>query len=100
MADIVAYVLIKTELGAAADVAARVVSGPDGVHWAAVVTGPYDVIVGVRVSDNEALGKLVVEGIQSIAEVTETMTAVMSSFHRAEVEGVQQVVAKGVHGPP
>jgi DNA-binding Lrp family transcriptional regulator len=91
MADTIAYILITAELGAAADVAAQV-SALDSVHWAAVVTGPYDIIAGVRVSDNEVLGKLVLERIQTIAGVTETMTAVVSSFH--------QVAPKGIHGPP
>jgi len=91
MADTIAYIIITAEPGAAADVAAQV-AALDGVHWAAVVTGLYDVIAGARVSDNEALGKLVLEHIQTIAGVAETMTAVMSSFH--------QIAPKGIHGPP
>ena len=77
----VAYVLIKAELGAAVEVAAQV-SALDGLHWAVVVTGPYDVIAGVRVSDNEALGTLVVEGIQKIEGVRNPLTAVMSSYYK------------------
>lgn len=91
MADTIAYIIITAEPGAAAAVAAQV-AALDGVHWAAVVTGLYDVIAGVRVSDNEALGELVLERIQTIAGVAETMTAVMSSFH--------QIAPKGIHGPP
>jgi DNA-binding Lrp family transcriptional regulator len=76
----VAYVMIKAELGMAAEVAAQV-STLDGVHWAVVVTGPYDVIAGVRVSDNETLGALVVDGIQKVEGVRNPLTAVMTSYH-------------------
>jgi DNA-binding Lrp family transcriptional regulator len=76
----VAYVMIKAELGMAAEVAARV-STLDGVHWAVVVTGPYDVIAGVRVGDNETLGALVVEGIQKVEGVRNPLTAVMTSYY-------------------
>jgi DNA-binding Lrp family transcriptional regulator len=92
MSDTVAYVLIKTKLGAASDVA-KAVSELGPVHWAAVVTGPYDVIAGVRASDNEMLGTLVVERIHSTPGVTETVTAVMVSFHKGEVP-------RGIMAPP
>ncbi|MBC8248614.1 MAG: Lrp/AsnC ligand binding domain-containing protein [Anaerolineales bacterium] len=92
MADTGAYVLIKTKPGAAADVA-KMVSELGPVHWAAVVTGPYDIIAGVRVSDNEMLGTLVVERIRGISGVIETMTAVMVSFHRGKVP-------RGIMAPP
>jgi DNA-binding Lrp family transcriptional regulator len=75
----VAYVMIKAELGMAAEVAAQV-SALDGVRWAVVVTGPFDVIAGVRVSDNEELGRLVVEDIQKVAGVRNPLTAVMSGY--------------------
>lgn len=90
----VAYVMIKTELGAAADVAARV-SALDGVCWAVVVTGPYDVIAGVRITDNVALGDLVVDEIHGLAGVTETLTAVMTAYY---IDGEPAI--EGPHGPP
>lgn len=87
----IAYVMIKTQIGEATRIAQEVAAIP-GVHWAAVVTGPYDVIAGVRAPDNEALGTLVVDTIHGIAGVTETSTAVMVSYHMPTV--------KGVMGPP
>ena len=87
MADIVAYVLIDTKPGAAADVA-KVLSELGPVHWAAVVTGPYDIIAGVRVSDNEMLGTLVRERIHGISGVIETMTTVAVSFHGGKVPSI------------
>lgn len=76
----IAYILVKTESGSAMQVA-EAIADITGVHWASVITGPYDVIVGVRVSDNEALGTLVVEGIHTIAGVIGTTTGVMSAYY-------------------
>lgn len=92
----VAYVMIKTELEEAASVA-DAVSALEDVHWAVVVTGPYSVIAGLKVSDNDALGELVVREIQAIrgVEKRSTATSVMSSYHK---NGVKQLV--GVNGPP
>jgi DNA-binding Lrp family transcriptional regulator len=56
-----AYVLIQTEVGKAAAVAAEVRSVP-GVTEAEDVTGPYDVIVRAEAETVDDLGKLV-EGI-------------------------------------
>ena len=92
MADTVAYVSIKTKPGAAADVA-KMVAELVPVHWAVVVTGPYDIIAGVRVSDNEMLGTLVMERIRGISGVVETMTAVATSFHEGKVP-------RGIMAPP
>ncbi len=86
MAYSIAYVMIKTECGAAKAVAEAVAQIPR-VHWAAVVTGPYDVIAGVRVDDNEALGRLVVDKIHNVPGVTETLTAVMMSYHSIAERG-------------
>src|SRR6516164_2545382 len=54
-----AYVLIQTEVGKAAQVAAEV-SGIDGVVSAEDVTGPYDVIVRAEAGSVDELGKMVV----------------------------------------
>lgn len=78
--DTIAFVLIKTELGATAEVAAQV-SEVNGVHWAIVVTGPYDIIAGVRVSDNMALGTLVMEEIQAIPGVRNPLTVVVTRYY-------------------
>jgi DNA-binding Lrp family transcriptional regulator len=68
-----AYILIQTEVGKAAAVAAEVRSVP-GVTEAEDVTGPYDVIVRAEAETVDALGKLVVARVQSIEGITRTLT--------------------------
>lgn len=68
-----AYVLIQTELGAAAAVATAVGELP-GVVSADDVTGPYDVIVRAEARDVNELGRLVVARIQGVAGITRTLT--------------------------
>jgi DNA-binding Lrp family transcriptional regulator len=68
-----AYILIQTELGAAATVAAAAGELP-GVTSADDVTGPYDVIVRAEATDVNDLGKMVVSRIQGIEGITRTLT--------------------------
>ena len=68
-----AYVLIQTEVGAAANVAAEI-GALDGVLSAEAITGPYDVIARLHADNVDALGKLVVSRIQVVAGVTRTLT--------------------------
>ena len=68
-----AYVLIQSEVGKAAAVAAEVRSVP-GVTEAEDVTGPYDVIVRAEAETVDDLGKLVVARIQSVEGITRTLT--------------------------
>ena len=68
-----AYVLIQTEVGKAATVAAHVREIP-GVVAADDVTGPYDVIVRAEADNVDDLGKLVVAQIQAVAGITRTLT--------------------------
>jgi DNA-binding Lrp family transcriptional regulator len=68
-----AYVLIQTEVGKAAAVAAEVRYVP-GVTEAEDVTGPYDVIVRAEAETVDDLGKLVVARIQSVEGITRTLT--------------------------
>jgi len=68
-----AYVLIQTEVGKAAAVAAEVRS-VQGVTEAEDVTGPYDVIVRAEAETVDDLGKLVVARIQSVEGITRTLT--------------------------
>lgn len=68
-----AYILIQTELGAAAAVAAAAGELP-GVLTAVDVTGPYDVIVRAEATDVNELGRLVVSRIQGIEGITRTLT--------------------------
>jgi len=69
--SVIAYVLIQTEVGKAADVtrSARTI---EGVITADDVTGPYDVIAQAEASTVDQLGRLVVSEIQRIEGITRT----------------------------
>jgi len=68
-----AYVLVQTEVGKAAEVAAAI-TDVAGVTQADDVTGPYDVIVHVEGASVDELGSLVVSQIQQIPGITRTLT--------------------------
>ncbi|MFC0433003.1 Lrp/AsnC family transcriptional regulator [Kutzneria buriramensis] len=68
-----AYILIQTEVGKAAAVAAEI-SGIPGVTTAEDVTGPYDVIVRADADSVDQLGQLVVARIQNVEGITRTLT--------------------------
>ena len=68
-----AYVLIQTEVGRAANVAAAI-AGIAGVTMAEDVTGPYDVISRVEARTVDDLGKLVIAKIQDVPGITRTLT--------------------------
>jgi DNA-binding Lrp family transcriptional regulator len=68
-----AYILIQTDVGKAAEVAAEI-SGVKGVLTAEDVTGPYDVIVRAEATNVDELGKLVVAKVQNVAGITRTLT--------------------------
>ena len=68
-----AYILIQTDVGRAADVAAQA-ADIGGVIAADDVTGPYDVIVRAEAEHVDALGRLVVAQLQAIPGITRTLT--------------------------
>lgn len=68
-----AYILIQTEVGKAAAVAAAT-GALEGVASAEDVTGPYDVIVRAEANNVDELGKLVVARIQGVDGITRTLT--------------------------
>ena len=68
-----AYILIQTEVGKAAAVAAAI-ADIKGVTVAEDVTGPYDVIVRAEARNVDELGKLVVARVQNINGITRTLT--------------------------
>ena len=68
-----AYILVQTEVGKAAAVAAEI-SGIVGVISAEDVTGPYDVIVRAEAEDVDRLGQLVVARVQGVGGITRTLT--------------------------
>jgi DNA-binding Lrp family transcriptional regulator len=68
-----AYILVQTEVGKAAAVAAEI-ADIAGVLSAEDVTGPYDVIVRAEAEDVDKLGNLAVAQIQGVAGITRTLT--------------------------
>jgi DNA-binding Lrp family transcriptional regulator len=68
-----AYILIQTEVGKAAGVAAEIAQLP-GVTTAEDATGPYDVIVRAEANSVDELGKLVVAKVQAVGGITRTLT--------------------------
>ncbi len=68
-----AYILIQTDVGKAAEVAAEIAQVP-GVTLAEDVTGPYDVIVRAEGRNVEALGQLVGSQVQNLDGITRTLT--------------------------
>ena len=70
---IAAYILIQTEVGKAATVAAALRDLP-GVSETASLAGPYDVIARVQARDIDELAKLVAFGVQALDGVTRTMS--------------------------
>ena len=70
---IVAYILIQTEPGEAATVAAALRDLP-GVSETAGLAGPYDVIARAQARDIDELAKLVTTGVQALGGVRRTLT--------------------------
>ncbi|QIX26181.1 Lrp/AsnC family transcriptional regulator [Nocardioides sp. JQ2195] len=68
-----AYILIQTDVGKAAEVAASIAQ-ISGVNVAEDVTGPYDVIVRAEARNVDELGKLVVSKVQNLEGITRTLT--------------------------
>ena len=71
-----AYILANVEAGMGEGVI-EALSATEGVKSAHNVTGPYDVIALVEVSDTAALGELVVNDIQLIDGIDYTHTCVV-----------------------
>ena len=69
------FVMIKTAIGKAVDVAAEVVK-VEGVKSAHAVTGIYDVIATFEVENLAEVADMVVKGIHSIEGVCSTQTAI------------------------
>jgi DNA-binding Lrp family transcriptional regulator len=70
---IAAYILIQSEAGKAAIVAAALRDLP-GVSETASVAGPYDVIARAQARDIDELGKLVATRVRALDGVTRTLT--------------------------
>ena len=70
---IAAYILIQTEAGQAAAVAAALRDLP-GVSETATLAGPYDVIARAQARDIDELAKLVTSQVQALDGVRRTMS--------------------------
>ncbi len=70
---IAAYILMQTEAGQAAIVAAAL-RGLPGVSETASLAGPYDVIARAQARDIDELAKLVALRVQALDGVTRTMS--------------------------
>jgi DNA-binding Lrp family transcriptional regulator len=68
-----AYILIQTEVGKAAEVAARL-GGLPGVTHSEDITGPYDVIVRAEAGDMDELTTLVTARMHPVPGLTRTIT--------------------------
>jgi DNA-binding Lrp family transcriptional regulator len=70
---IAAYILIQTEAGQAAIVAAAL-RGVPGVSEAASLAGPHDVIAWAQAQGIDQLARLVTSRVQALDGVRQTMT--------------------------
>lgn len=68
-----AYVLIKTELGAAAEVV-KELGDIGGVKEAHSITGPYDAIAVIEAPNPGEIATLVMSRLQKLGKVKDTMT--------------------------
>jgi DNA-binding Lrp family transcriptional regulator len=68
-----AYILIQTEVGKASSVATAI-SEISGVSLAAVVTGPYDVIMRAEAPSMEEFGRTILSKVQAVPGITRTLT--------------------------
>jgi DNA-binding Lrp family transcriptional regulator len=71
-----AYVLVQAQLGKARAVA-KAITNVRGVKMVHAVTGVYDVIAYLEVSDMTVLSEIVVKKIQSVKGVERTHTAIV-----------------------
>lgn len=70
-----AFVLIEAASDKATN-ALKTISKIPGVKMAHAVTGPYDIIAFVEAPDVDALGRVVLSKIRTIAGITKTLTCV------------------------
>ncbi len=71
-----AFVLVQAQLGRARTVA-KAISKVRGVKMVHPVTGVYDVIAYLELSNMESLSELVIKKVQSVKGVERTHTAIV-----------------------
>ncbi len=74
-----AYVLISVSVGKARQVYEKLLKIP-GMQHVDAISGPYDIIATVQESDFNAIGRLVLDRIQGIEGVVDTITCNVISF--------------------
>ena len=74
-----AYVLIKVASGKARQVYDKL-SKLEGIQHVDAITGPYDIISVIQGTDFSAIGKMVIDQIQTIEGITDTVTCNVISF--------------------
>ncbi|GAB2582647.1 Lrp/AsnC ligand binding domain-containing protein [Microlunatus antarcticus] len=68
-----AYILVQTTVGKSSEVTAAI-RRITGVTVAEDVTGPYDVVVRAEAQSMDELGTLVIKRVQSVPDITRTVT--------------------------
>jgi len=68
-----AYVLIQTDMDKATNVAESI-RQIDGIVFADIVTGPYDIIAKADAATMDNLGRMVVQRVQMAPGVNRTLT--------------------------
>jgi DNA-binding Lrp family transcriptional regulator len=76
--SIQAYILIQTDIGKAASVAAAISAIP-GVTLAEGVTGPYDVIMRAEAPGMEEFGRTILAKVQAVPGISRTLTCPVTS---------------------
>jgi DNA-binding Lrp family transcriptional regulator len=76
--SIQAYILIQTDIGKAASVAAAISAIP-GVTLAEGVTGPYDVIMRAEAPGMEEFGRTILAQVQAVPGISRTLTCPVTS---------------------
>lgn len=71
-----AYILVRTEVGKTADIAAAL-KEVEGVQSVDVVSGPYDIITTVEADDASAVGPLVLKKMHGLEGLSSTLTCVV-----------------------
>ena len=73
--DARAYVLIEVDAGEVVAVV-RALREVPGIRAADAVTGPYDIIATIGISDQRSIGRLVIDVIHGITGIKRTITCV------------------------
>ena len=67
------FILIQVDMGTAADVS-EAIRAIEGVLFADIATGPYDIIAKASAETMDDLGRLVVSQIEMVSGITRTLT--------------------------